>query len=143
MGVLTDFVVADRGDAQRVCDAGCPSRDFDGIDAKGIDAVKLGTLHAIVTGGGYDPSFIGELLCDGGEDGPWVCEVPPDSVRRLAILTPDQLAEAGRKWAATEEFSPKCDNWPPERVQEVLGDLATLYKRAVNEGKPVLMWMSL
>src|SRR3954469_8106971 len=103
MGVLTDFVVADRGDAQRVCDSSCPSRDFAGLDAKGIDTVKLGTLYAVLTGGKFDPSFVGDSLCSGGEDGPWVFEVPPAPVQRLAALTPRQLTAAGKKWAATEE----------------------------------------
>ena len=143
MGVLTDFVVADRTDAQRVCDSDCPSRDFAGLDAKGIDPVKLGTLHAVLAGGDFDPSSLGDMLCSGGEDGPWVSEVPPDLVRRLAALTPRQLAAAGKKWAATEEFSPKCDDWPAEAVQQVLSDLAALCKRAVGEGKAVLMWMCL
>src|SRR5262249_61963935 len=105
MGVLTDFVVAERGDAQRVCDSVCRSRDFSGLDAKGIDTVKLGKLHAILRGGELDSS-IHKSFCDGGEDGPWVFEVPPDLVRRLAEFSPSDLAEASRKWAAIEEFSP-------------------------------------
>src|SRR4051794_38827478 len=99
MGVLTDFVVADRADARRVCDSDCPSQDFAGLDAKGIDTVKLGTLHAILTRGDFNPSFMGDTLCSGGDDGPWVSEVPPDLVRRLAALTPRQLTAAGKKWA--------------------------------------------
>jgi hypothetical protein len=143
MGVLTDFVVADRGDARRVCDSDCPSQDFAGLDAKGIDTVKVGTLHALLTGGAFDPSFMGDNLCSGGEDGPWVFEVPSDLVQRLAALTPRQLAAAGRKWAATDEFSPKYDNWPAEAVQQVLQELAALCKRATCEGKAVPMWMCL
>ena len=46
MGVLTDIVVVDRKHARRVLKSACPSRDFGGLDAKGIDTVKLGTLHA-------------------------------------------------------------------------------------------------
>lgn len=143
MGVLTDFVVADRGDARRVCDSRNPSRDFGGLDGKGIDTVKLGTLHALLTGGAFDPAFISDTLCSGGEEGPWVFEVPHDLVQRLAGLTPPELGEAGRRWAATDEFSPRYDNWPAERVHQQLGELATICRRAVGEGKPVLMWMSL
>lgn len=54
---LTDFVVADRKDAQKVCNSACPSRDFNGMDAKGIDPVKLGTLYAVLTDTEYDASF--------------------------------------------------------------------------------------
>jgi hypothetical protein len=143
MGVLTDFVIADRLDAQRVCDSLCPSQDFPGLDAKGIDTVMLGTLHAILTGGEYDASFISDTLCSGGDDGPWVFEVPPDLVQRLAKLDATELASAGKQWAATEEFSPKYGNWPVEAVQQVLKELATLSKQAGGEGKAILMWMCL
>jgi hypothetical protein len=143
VGVLTDLVVADRKDARKVLRSVCPSRDFDGLDVKGIDTVKLGTLHAVLVGRKYDPSFMGDSLLSGGAEGPWVYEVPDDLVRRLAGLTPRRLAAAGKKWAATEEFSPEFDNWSVEDVQRVLGELAALCKRAVDEGKPVLMWMSL
>jgi len=72
-----------------------------------------------------------------------VYEVPADMVEQLAALTPRRLAAVGKKWAATEEFAPEFDNWPAEAVQQVLGELAALCKRAVAEGKAVLVWMSL
>jgi hypothetical protein len=146
MGVLTDFVIADRTDAHRVCYSKCPSRDFTGLNVKGIDIVTLGALNAILTGGEFDPGFMdmGDgFICCGGEDGPWVFEVPADLVQRLAKLNEDQLVSAAIKWAATEEFSPKYANWPIERVHQVLGDLTILCKRAAGERKSVLMWMCL
>jgi hypothetical protein len=89
---LTDFVVADRNDARQVCDAPCPSETFNGMEAKGIDPVKLGTLYAVVTNAEYDPSWATvEPLCDGGEEGPWVIEVPIDLVQRLAKLDAQQI----------------------------------------------------
>ncbi len=144
MGVLTDFVVCDGADARRVCDSACPSQEFAGLDAKGIDTVKLGALHAVFTGGECDPSFMAnECLCSGGDDGPWVFQVPPDLVAMLANLTDSQLASVGDKWAASDEFSPRYDNWPEEAVHQMLSDLAGLCKQAVGEGKAVLMWMCL
>jgi hypothetical protein len=144
MGVLADFVVADRDDARRVCDSDCPNREFAGLDAKGIDTVKLGALHAILTGGQFDPSFmVDACVCSGGEGGPWVFEVPADLVQRLADFNARQLHAVGAQWAATEEFSAKYENWPAEAVEQVLGDLAALCKRAVEEGKAILMWICL
>jgi hypothetical protein len=141
---LTDFVVAERNDAQRVCDSGCPSEEFRGLAAKGVDPVKLGTLYAILTGTEYDPTFAtDEPLCAGGEEGPWVIEVPSDLVQRLAKLDAKQLGTAAAMWAKTEEFSPKYDNWPPELAHEVLEELGKLCSQAVAAKKSVLMWMSL
>jgi hypothetical protein len=141
---LTDFVVADRADAQRVCDSDCPSEEFSGLEAKGIDPVKLGTLYAVLTETEYDPSFVGgDPICDGGEEGPWVIEVPNDLVQRLAKLDAKQIGAVAAKWTKTEEFSPKYDNWPPELVHEVLSDLAKLCAQAAAVKKSVLLWMSL
>lgn len=141
---LTDFVIADREDARRVCDSACPSEEFNGLDAKGIDPVKLGTLYAVLTNTEYDPSFTpGTPLCDGGEEGPWVIEVPNDLVERLGKLDAKQIGAVAAKWAKTEEFSPRYDNWPPEAVHEVLSDLAKLCVQASAAKKRVLMWMSL
>lgn len=140
---LTDFVIADVKNARRVCDSACPSKDFNGIDAKGIDTVKLGTLYALLTNNEYDPSAIGNPICDGGDEGPWVIEVPTDLVHRLAELDASGIEAAAANWATTEEFSPQYDNWPAEDVLEVLSDLAKLCHQAVAAKKSVLMWMSL
>jgi hypothetical protein len=143
MGVLTDFVVADRGDAQRVCQSRCPSRDFSGMDAKGLDGIKLGSLWTILTGVESGPAFKNDTLCSGGEDGPWVFEVPADLVQQIARLSSSQLSSAGSRWGETEEFLPKYDNWSAEEVQQMLQGLAVLCKRAVAQGQAVLMWMCL
>ena len=140
---LTDCVIVDRKDARQVCDAACPSEDFNGMDAKGIDPVKLGTLYAVLTGSEYDPDFTGKPLCDGGDEGPWVIEVPNDLVQRLAKLDAKQIGVAAAEWAKTEEFSPQYDNWPAEAVHEVLAEFAKLCAQAVAAKKSVLMWMSL
>lgn len=141
---LTEFVVADRGEAQRVCDSVSPSEEFKGMDAKGIDPVKLGTLYAILADGEDVPDFADdEPLCDGGEEGPWVMDVPTDLVLRLAKLDADQIGAAATKWANTEEFSSEYDDWSPELVREVLSELSKLCAQAVAANKSVLMWMSL
>ena len=141
---LTDFVIADRDDARRVCDSVFPREEFKGMDAKGIDPVKLGTLYAILADTEDVPDFASdEPLCDGGEEGPWVMEVPTDLVLRLVKLDATQIGAAATKWAKTEEFSSEYDNWPPELVHEVLSDLANLCAQAVAAKKSVLMWMSL
>jgi hypothetical protein len=142
MPMLADFVVASRDDAQRVCDSTCPSRDFSGLDAKGIDTVKLGTLHAMLAGEDFDPSFMNESsLCSGGDDGPWVFEVPEDLVQRLSRLDANETASVAAEWANTEEF--ERDNWSPDSVRRVLEGFSGLCRRAEAQGKPVLMWISM
>jgi hypothetical protein len=146
MGVLTDFVVASVSDAQRVGESSsCPSRDFDGLDAKGIDTVKLGSLYSVLTGEPTDPGLSGRctLLFMASDEGPWVMQVPEDLVKLLAELAPKELGSVAAAWAQTEEFSPAYENWPVTLVQEVLEGIAELCRQAVAEGKAVLMWMCL
>jgi hypothetical protein len=145
VGVLTDFVVADRGDARRVCDSDFPGRELAGLDAKGIDTAMLGTLHALLAGGEFDPSFVSDTLGSGGENGPCVAEVAADLVRRLAGLDAKQLRSAGERWAATEGFSlsPRHGRWPAGAVQELLQGLASVCGRATKEEKSALMWVCL
>jgi len=104
-----------------------------------VDTVKLGTLHAILTGGECDPSFMIDTLYFGGDDELWVIEVPAELVQRLANLTADRLRSVGAEWAATEELSPDFDDWPSDAVHQMFHDLAALCGRAVGEGKTVLM----
>ena len=144
MGVLTDFVVAELGDAKRIGDSMCPSRDFDGIEAKGIDNVKLSTLYAILTGTPVDPGFMGgDFLYSHSDEGPWVLLVPPDLVQRLANLSVDQVSATAGEWGKTEEFSPKYSRWPQEVIEQWLQELARLCRQAIAEKIDVLMWMSL
>jgi len=116
MGVLTDFVAVPRGEAAVVCASLCPSRDFDGMDAKGIDTIKLATLYALLTDGEYDPSFMNDRLCSGGDDGPWVFEVPPTLVDRLAVLRDEQFVSVASRWATTDEL--RLEGWPPDAVRK-------------------------
>src|SRR5262249_14015801 len=108
-----------------------------------MDTVKLGTLHAILTGTDYDfQSMTDACVFNAGKGGPWVFQVPTDLVNRLAALDGEQLANTGAAWAATEEFSPEYENWPPEAVQQRVADLAALARRAVDTKKALLMWVS-
>ena len=146
MGVLTDFVVANPADAERVGSSAGPGRDFGGMEAKGIDIVKLGRLHAILAGEPYDLSFHGPssaLRYAVGDEGPWVFEVPSNLVERLAGLNAGDLHSVAIAWAQTEEFSSKYGRWSPEAVHAVLGEFASLCHRAVAERKAILMWMCL
>ena len=143
MGVNTGFVVADHADAQRVCNSRSPKDDFPGFDAKGIDTVKLGRLQALLSGREFKPSFMADTCCSGGEDGPWVHEVPTDLVQRLGGLSPEGLQQLAEQLAATEEFSVKYVTWSSEAVLWVLQRLTALCKRADDEGKAVFMWRCL
>jgi hypothetical protein len=146
MGVLTDFVVADRSEAKQVGDCPKPSKEFAGIDAKGMDPIKMGTLHSILTGAPYDPEFLtteSSFLYTVSDDGPWVQIVPDEMVARLTKLEGSEIRDIAAEWQKTEEFDPKFCGWKPEDVQWFLRELSALSRKAVAEQKSLLMWTCL
>lgn len=146
MGVLTDFVVADRTEAHLVGEADVPSQTFNGIDAKGIDQVKMATLYAILTGTDYDPDFLAtddSFAYIGSDDGPWVQAIPDPMLHKLAELSPFTIPSVAKEWAASEEFDPKYSNWSPEAVTWFLQEISRLSRLAVSTNKTVFMWTCL
>jgi len=149
MGVLTDFVAADSSEVERVGKSLNPSEDFSGLDAKGMDGIKLGGLYCILTGTTYTIDFVADFMGERSivyqesEEGPWVHLVPHDLTARVARLSPTDISQVAVRWSKTEEFDPKYFEWPPDAVKQFLVDFAALARQAVSEGKSVLMWVCL
>ncbi len=149
MGILTDFVVADISEAQRIGDSLSPSWEFDGLDEKGIDHVKLATLYALLSDQPYDSAFMSEasLVYVASDDGPWVQQVPPDLVSRLANLAENDYPRIAQQWAQTEEFTHPHSGFTPElareRTENFLRRIAPLARQSLAEHKVLLMWTCL
>jgi hypothetical protein len=149
MSILTDFVVADISEAQRIGDSLSPSWQFEGLGEKGIDHVKLATLYALLTDQPYDTDFMSEdsLLYVASDDGPWVHRVPDDMVRRLANLAESEYSRIAEKWSQTEEFTHKHSGFTPdlarERTEAFLRRIAPLARYSLAENKILMMWTCL
>lgn len=143
MGVLTDIVIADDREAASVVAAAVPSRQWQGMDAKGIDQVKLSTLWALLADREFSVESVEEFatLAEESEDGPWVFRVPRPLLDLLAQLDTEQAHAKARAWAATEEFT--LDRWKGEDVERILDELRALAREAAAQNKSLLMWMSL
>src|SRR4051794_27755838 len=114
MGVLSDLVIAGAGDAEKIAKTSNPSQAFGGIDIKGIDTVKLESLHEIVLGKKVDKSSPFRQQPVGPDEGPWVFRVPDDFVAALAALDDAGREKAAARWARTDEF--KADRWTEASV---------------------------
>jgi hypothetical protein len=143
MGVLTDLVVIDVSSAELVARSFAPAKEFRGLDAKGIDEVKLCQLRSILADSPYDPNCPGQFVLLAGDEaeGPWVTSVPADLVAAVAALPEDQVPAIAAKWHDTEEF--KLDGWTLNRVKSTLRGIRRLAQRSEAERKPILMWSSL
>src|SRR5687767_4372724 len=133
MGVLSDLVVAPEGHADLILAEGNPSRAFGGIDIKGIDTVKFGTLHSILTGRSFEellPEY--DPVATASEEGPWVFRIPPELVSLLAGLQGPEKDRVARQWASTEEF--ELSGWDATEVAEALDSIGGLARQSVEAG---------
>jgi hypothetical protein len=146
MGVLTDIVLAGTNEAKKVEASDGPSREFPGIDAKGIDQVRMGTLYAILTSTEYDPGFMLDeesVIEPDDEDGPWVHIVPQEMVLLLSELTDADIPAVADQWSKTEEFEPEYGAWSQEDILKFLEQIRGLSKKALTDNKTMYMWMCL
>lgn len=142
MGALSELVVAPVGDVERVAHAEVPSRVFDGIDINGIDTVRFGTLHSLLTGQAFEDLLpLYDPVVSVSDEGPWVFQIPQDLVALVAGLEDTRKSEAARQWAETEEFA--LDGWTEHEVASALDSIATFAKKVIEPDQALFLWMSL
>ncbi|HEY2516149.1 MAG TPA: hypothetical protein VGI39_35000 [Polyangiaceae bacterium] len=159
MGILSDFVVADRSEAAAVADAVRRDR-WPSLQSKGFTLLELGLLHFALTGTDPDvpvspPEFVknpftktempvtvgtaylDEFTClqDRGES--WVHEVPGPLVAELGNAA--SLKEAATRWARNEELRGAST----ADLEVVLVQLQRLARLALEQKKSLLLWTSL
>lgn len=141
MEIVTYIVAADEDAYQAVGDSIDPMDEWSGIEAPGLDTIKIATLHSLLTSDPlqlaldlYEPVYVAE-----GET--VVLRLADELMERLATLDEDELEEIAIEVAATEEF--EAGQWDTEDIQEqliLLGDLAQL---AESQGQVLFVWMCL
>lgn len=148
MGVLSSLVIAGRAEAEAVARSDVPSQNWEGIDCKGLDNVKLGTLWAILEGVQLSHDNVMrridqiETVAQLSEHGPWVYGIPRplrDLLSELAGEEADAIQEKARNWATTDELR----DWDNLEVETLLQDIADLADTAKLLGQDLLLWMSL
>jgi hypothetical protein len=159
MGILSDFVVADRAEAAAVATT-VDRKRWPCLQSKGITILEVGLLHFALTG--EDPrapvsppqfvknpftgkelavsvgtAYLDQFTCleDHGEA--WVHEVPASLVGELAdVASVDGIAA---RWVEFEEL----ENVPPKAVRATLVELRRLAQLARGQEKTLLLWTSL
>jgi hypothetical protein len=116
---------------------------FDAVDGKGIDPiVMLTTFQSLLTGVPYDElpqADFGDVAV-GGEDGPWITELPAQLRDALADSDDGRLREAAQRWVLTEEFGLPTS---ADDVLPFLGELIALARRARDSGELLYCWSCL
>ena len=140
--MLAHIVLAPKTAAKKVAAESMPSKKMRNIDVKGVDVVKLGKLHAIVTGNKYDAvrkSY--DLAAEGGEEGPWVVRLPDDFVATIAAFDVSAAKRAWEAWAKTEEM--KADKINVAAARLIVRAMCDMCRRAHGDDQALFLWTML
>jgi hypothetical protein len=143
LGIFSDFFIADPDEALRYANR---IDDADGgeeierllnpFQYKGITALEIGTLWAILEGKAWEVKKHMPVDVYFGEEGEsWLYSFPDALTKLLASADEDALASASVQWAKTEEID--C---APAELMPLLNDLRSLARHAVSNGKSVYLW---
>jgi hypothetical protein len=145
--MLTDLLAAKPEEADVILTASGHASVWPTLVASSVDQVKLASLALILRGAPVESSEVGKFvesfksLATGGEDGPWIEQVPEELVLNLAALSGSAIPSVAAKWAATEEA--KLDRWKVEDASAYLQELSSFAASATAQGRSLLLWACL
>jgi hypothetical protein len=141
MEIVTNIVAAEEDEYSSVGESACPLDEWSGIEAPGLDTVKIATLHSLLTDDSlqlaldlYEPVFV-------AENETIVLRIADELMEKLAELDEDALESVAGELAATEEF--ENEQWDTEDVLAQLTALADLAQLAESQGQVLFVWMCL
>jgi hypothetical protein len=142
MGILTDLVVGDDGDAEKIVNTQVPSQAFGGVDIKGIDTVKFSALHSILTGRPIDELLpVYQPAATASHDEAWVFVIPTELVTRLANLTAAERQSVAERWFQTDAF--RLDRWNVQSVTTVMEKICAEATKASSSQRTLFVWVSM
>jgi len=145
MEIAVNIISADEDEFRDVGDSAVPLDQWTGIEANGLDTVKLATIHSVVTGDSlhealdlYEPIYVAEV--DEGRE-ILVLQLADDLLERLVELDEDAMEGLAGELAMSEEF--EGEQRDPEDVLELLAALSELAQLAEAQGQVLFVWMRL
>jgi hypothetical protein len=141
--MLTDFVVADRSEAEAVSSSTTRSSTWPCFESKGLDNSVLAALWSALDPSADSGSLEGEkhLIFTKGNGGPWVFNVPTALVTGLSALSPGLLLQVAERWVEQPELKPA--GWQALDVAPAIEALSAIASTAISKKKCLLLWMSL
>jgi len=139
LGVLTNFVAAEKDEVKAIGESLHPVDEWSGIERRGIDIAKMAILHSLLTGDEYEQALYQcEPIYVSGE-GALVLRMADDIVEKLADMDEETLEQVAYELAATEAF--ELENWDPAEVEDMILSLAELAQLAESQGQTLFVWM--
>jgi len=141
MQIVTNVLAAEEDEYQAIGESHCPLDEWSGIDAPGLDTVKLALLHALLTGDPlqsaldfYEPVYVSDSETT-------VLRLADELLEKLAELDEESLETVASELAATEEF--ENEHWEEEDVLGLLSSLSELAQLAESQGQMLFVWIFL
>jgi len=139
MEIVTNIIAAEDDEYTEIGESSCPLDEWSGIEANGLDTVKIATLHCLLTGDPlqmaldlYEPVYVSASET-------MVLRVADELLEQLAALDEDTLESISSELAATEEF--ESEQWHAEDVLAQLTEFAELAQLAESQGQALFVWM--
>ena len=141
MEFMTNIVAAEEDEYTAIGESTCPLDEWSGIEAPGLDTVKVAILHCLLTGDPlqmaldlYEPVYVTESETV-------VLRIAEELLEKLAVLDEEALENVASELAATEDF--ESEQWAADDVLAQLTELADLAQLAESQGQALFVWMSL
>ena len=141
MEYMTNIVAAEEDEYTAIGESTCPLDEWSGIEAPGLDTVKVAILHCLLTGDPlqmaldlYEPVYVSESET-------LVLRIAEELLEKLAVLDEEAMENVASELAATEDF--ESEQWEADDVLAQLTELADLAQLAESQGQALFVWMSL
>jgi len=141
MEFVTHIIAAEEEECAAVGESNSPLDEWSGIEAPGLDTMKLAMLHCIFTGDSlqmaldlYEPIYVAESETV-------MLRIADECLNKLAVLGDSALEEVAGELVATEEY--ENDQRGAEDILAYLTELTELAQLADSQGQVLFVWMSL
>ncbi len=139
MEIVCHIVAAGDDEIEAIGESTGPLDEWSGIEAPGIDTVKLASLHCLLTGDPmqtaldlYEPVYVSDSETT-------VLRVADELLEKLAALDEDGLEEMSNELAASEEF--ENEQWAAEDLLAFLTEFSDLAQLAESQAQSLFVWM--
>lgn len=143
MAILTDIIVAQATDAPAIIAEWPGEKRWPALETTGLDYLLLSELAAALkekalanTIETLDPSSSANEA-----DGPWLYILPIELRDRMADLLPADVGAVATGWSKGEEAVNR--GLAPADAERMVQAIQKLAIRARDEGKPMMLWISM
>lgn len=139
MDIVTHIIAAEEEEYTAIGESACPLDEWSGIEANGLDTLKVATMHCLLTSDSlqmaldlYEPVYV-------STNETVVLRMADELLEHLAALDEDALDSVAGELAASEAF--ESEQWHVDDVLAQLTELAELAQLAESQGQVLFVWM--